>query len=63
MIEVRPPKPDVPRFWVFSYPKCEFIGSATKLSEAIEKAKEQAKLHTTPVSYMIVEVKKFVEAW
>ena len=59
----RPPKPDVPRFWVFTYPECEFIGSAATLSEAVERAEEQARLQTGPVSYMIVEVKRFVEAW
>jgi len=62
-IEVKPPKPDVPRFWVFTYPENEFIGSASTLKEAEERAVEQAKLHVAPVSYMIVEVKKFVEAW
>jgi len=62
-IEVKPPKPDVPRFWVFTYPEVDFVGSASTLKEAEERAVEQAKLHVAPVSYMIVEVKKFVEAW
>jgi hypothetical protein len=66
-VEVRAPKPDVPRFWVFTYPvtypETEFIGSASTLSEAEKRVMEHVKLQTAPVSYMIVEVKKFVEAW
>jgi DNA-directed RNA polymerase subunit RPC12/RpoP len=62
-IEVKPLTPGVPRFWVFTYPENEFVGSASTLSEAERKTKELAKTQVPPVSYMIVEVKKFVEAW